>query len=421
MRNKKDIKKEEYHEFYKNIAHDFEDPLTYSHNRVEGKLDYTNLLYIPARAPFDMWDRQNRHGLKLYVHRIFIMDDAEHLLPAYLRFVRGIIDSNDLPLNVSREILQKNKMIDSIRAGITKKVLDTLTKMAQEQKEKYSIFWKEFGRVLKEGIIETSNKKEVLANLFRFTSSHTDQEEQNVTLEDYIARMIKDQEKIYYMTADSFVSAKNSPHLEIFRENSIEVLLLSDPIDEWLVSHLSEFKEHKLQSVTKGELDLGKLIKDKKPKQKDDTSAIKLIERMQTVLAEKVKSVRTTDRLRQSPVCLVADEHGMELNLEKILKASGQDLQSNQNKFILEINIKHPLLLKLNDSTDQQMNDWAHILFDQAVLSAGGQLEDPVNFVRRLNDILLGMDGTAIATKKVSSTSKKKVSKKKVSKKKVKE
>ena len=414
MRNKKDIKQEEYHEFYKHIAHDFEDPLIYSHNRVEGKLDYTNLIYIPKRAPFDMWDRKNSHGLKLYVRRIFIMDDAEHLLPAYLRFVRGIVDSNDLPLNVSREILQKNKMIDSIRAGIIKKVLDMLAKMAQDQKEQYAIFWKEFGRVLKESLLEEhdKNKKEILANLFRFTSSHTDQEEQSVTLADYVSRMVKNQEKIYYVIADSFAAAKNSPHLEIFRENSIEVLLLSDPIDEWLISHLSEFKDHKLQSVTKGELDLGKLIKEKKQEKKEDTNPEELVEKIHKVLAEKVQSVRATDRLRQSPVCLVADEHGMELNLERILKASGQNVPGNQNKPILEINTQHPLLLKLNEIEDQQLDDWAHILFDQALLSAGGQLEDPVNFVHRLNGILLSMNEDTVATKK-ASPSDKKVSKKK--------
>lgn len=394
-RDKKSIKKDEYHEFYKHLSHDFNAPLDYIHNRVEGKLEYVSLLYIPEKAPFDLWDRQQRHGVKLYVHRVFIMDDAEHLLPAYLRFIRGVVDSDDLPLNVSREILQKNKTIDSIRSGITRKVIDLLSRMAKNKAEKYAIFWKEFGRVIKEGIIEEADKKETLAKLFRFSSTHTDQSEQTVSLEDYIGRMGDDQDKIYYVIADSFSTAKNSPHLEIFRKNGIEVLLLSDSIDEWLATHMTEFQGKQLQSVAKGELDINKIDKKKSTgsKQKDSAASAELIKRIQQALESKVNTVRQTERLIGSPACLVADEDSMGLNLERILQASGQDVPAS--KPILEINIEHPLVSKLSTATDEQFNSWAHILFDQALLSEGGQLQDPAGFVQRINNMFMVMDSTA--------------------------
>ncbi len=388
--NKKDIKEEEYNEFYKHVGHDFEDPLIYSHNKVEGKLEYTSLLYIPARAQFDLWDREQRHGIKLYVRRIFIMDDAEQLIPSYLRFVRGVVDSNDLPLNISREILQRNKTIDSIRSGCTKRILDLLKSLASKDAEKYAKFWKEFGRVLKEGIIEEIDKREDLAKLFRFCTSHEDKQEQSVALEDYVARMQEGQKAIYYVTAENYVTAKNSPHLEIFKEKGIEVLLLTDPIDEWLTSHLTEFDGKPLQSVSKGELDLGDLQDNKEKKQDKKTSKEydKLAKRIKDVLAEQVQDVRITHRLTSSPACLVADEHDMGRHLEQIMKASGQTFKGA--KPILEVNPQHPIVARLKDESEQQrVVDWSHILFDQALLSEGGQLEDPAGFVHRLNSVFL--------------------------------
>jgi molecular chaperone HtpG len=322
------------------------------------------------------------------------MDDAEQLMPAYLRFVRGVVDSDDLPLNVSREILQRNKTIDSIRSGMTKKILDLLARMAKDEPEKYATCWKEFGRVMKEGVIEETDRKEDLASLFRFSSTHNDKEEQSVSLADYIERMPEDQETIYYVIADNFSTAKNSPHLEIFRKKGIEVLLLSDPIDEWLTSHLTEFDGKPLQSVSKGELNLGKLDEEK-----DDASekaskeeSDKLVEKIKQVLESKVKEVRVTNRLTNSPACLVADEHEMGRNLERILQASGQDIP--MSKPILEINIEHPVVIKLAEAEGEQFDDWSHILFDQALLSEGGQLEDPAEFVHRLNNMFMALNSS---------------------------
>ncbi len=393
-RNKKDIKEEEYNEFYKHVGHDFEDPLSYVHSKVEGKLEYSSLLYIPSRAPFDLWDRQQRHGIKLYVRRVFIMDDAEQLVPSYLRFIRGVVDSDDLPLNVSREILQRNKTIDSIRSGTTRKILDLLARMAKKEPEKYAKFWEAFGRVMKEGVIEETDRKEDLASLFRFSSTHEDKEEQTVSLADYVERMSEDQEVIYYVVADNFSTAKNSPHLEIFRKKGIEVLLLIDPIDEWLTTHLTEFGGKQLQSVTKGELNLGKLDeeKDKDSRKESNKESGELIEKIKKALESKVKDVRVTNRLTQSPACLVADEHDMGLNLERILKASGQAVP--QSKPILEINIDHPVVKKLGEAVDEQFEDWSHILFDQALLSEGGELEDPAGFVHRLNNMFIALDSS---------------------------
>ena len=398
-RAKKDIKDEEYEEFYKHVGHDFEAPLARVHNKVEGKLEYTSLLYIPARAPFDLWDREKRHGIKLYVRRIFIMDDAEQLMPSYLRFVKGIVDSDDLPLNISREILQRNKTIDSIRSGCTKKILDLLAGMAKKDTEKYNTFWKEFGRVLKEGVIEVTDKQEELAKLFRFSSSHDDNEEQLVSLQDYVGRMKDGQKAIYFISADSFSTAKNSPHLEVFRDKGIEVLLLTDPIDEWLTTHLNEFDGKPLTSVNKGELDLDKLTangkdedKDKKKEKKAEKEYEDITKRIKELLEGKVKDVRVTDRLTTSPACLVADENDMGRHLEQILAASGQSLPGS--KPILEINPNHLILLRLKDEQDEdRFTDWTHIIFDQALLSEGGKLDDPASFVHRLNDMFLELSG----------------------------
>lgn len=391
-RSKNEIEEEEYNEFYKHVAHDFEDPLTRIHNRVEGNLEYTSLLFIPARAPFDLWDRQNRKGVKLYVRRIFIMDDSEHLLPTYLRFVRGVIDSTSLPLNVSREILQNNKQIDSIRSGAVKKILSALEGLAKNDAEKYAKFWQEFGRVMKEGVVEDFANKERIAKLLRFSTTHDDVETPAISLPDYVERMQEGQEKIYYVTAENFNAAKSSPHLEIFRKKGIEVLLLSDQVDEWLVSHLTEFDGKQLQSVTKGALDLGELEneEEKKEAEKIAEEMSPLAERIKAVLGEKVKEVRVTNRLTNSPACLVADESGMDANLQRLLKASGQDVPVSAP--IMEINPQHPLIDLLGKQEEgERFNDWSFILFDQALLSEGGQLEDPVTFVNRLNQMLMSM------------------------------
>lgn len=390
--NKKDIKAEEYIEFYKYVGHDFEDPLAYVHTRVEGKLEYTSLLYIPSRAPFDLWDREQRHGVKLYVRRVFIMDDAEQLLPSWLRFVRGVVDSDDLPLNVSREILQHNKLIDSIRAGCIKRVLGLLKDMAAKDVEKYAEFWKLFGKVLKEGIIENQESKDNLAALFRFASTHDDEQTQSVSLQNYMERMQQGQKVIYYVTADSHATAKNSPHLEIFAKKGIEVLLLSDPIDEWLTSHLTEFKGKPLQSVNKGALDLGEIQNEdeKKAQKQKDEDFSKLTMRISQVLGEQVKEVRVTSRLTSSPACLVSDENDMGRHLEQILKASGQAVPGS--KPILEINPDHPIVKKIdNEANEDLFNDWSHILFDQALLSEGGQLTDPASFVHKLNALIVSL------------------------------
>ena len=388
-RSKSDITEDEYKEFYKHVSHDFQEPLAWSHNRVEGKQEYISLLYIPSRAPFDLYDREQRHGIKLYVRRVFIMDDAEQLMPQYLRFVRGIIDSADLPLNVSREILQSSRDIDAIKAGSVKKVLGLLEDMAENEPEKYASFWKEFGRVIKEGPGEDYANREKIAGLLRFASSLADTEEQTVSLKQYVERMKDGQEKIYYITADSFAAAKHSPHLEIFRKKGIEVLLLSDRVDEWLVSHLPEFEGKKLQSVAKGDLDLGKLEDEaeKEQQKKVEDEYKSLVERIKTTLGETVKEVRITHRLTDSPACLVSGEDEMSGNLERLLKAAGQ--KTPDFKPVLEINPQHRIVQKLNDESDEsRFSDWTHLLFDQALLAEGGQLDDPASFVRRMNSLL---------------------------------
>ena len=393
-RPKSEIGDEEYNEFYKHVGHDFEDPLAHVHSRVEGNQEYTSLLYIPARAPFDLFDRDSKHGIKLYVRRVFIMDDAEQLMPNYLRFVRGIIDSNDLPLNVSREILQHSKDIDAMRAGSTKKVLGLLESLAKNDNEKYAKFWKEFGDVIKEGVVEDVGNREQIARLLRFSSTHSDGDKQDVSLADYVERMKEGQDKIYYVTADSFSAAKNSPHLEIFNKKDIEVLLLHHRIDEWVANHLNEFDGKELQSVTKGDLDLGELAdKDESEKEKQAETEFKnLVERMQNTLSEKVKAVRISHRLTTSPACLVADSADLGTNMERILKEAGHAVSAT--KKILEINPEHPLVARLNDeAAGERFDDWSNILFDQAMLAEGSQLDDPASFVRRLNDLLLELGG----------------------------
>jgi len=389
-RSKAEITDEEYNEFYKHVSHDFEAPLARIHNKVEGTQEYTTLLFIPARAPFDLWDRNNRRGVKLYVRRVFIMDDSESLLPPYLRFMRGIIDSNDLPLNVSREILQHNKQMDAIRSGTVKKILSTLEGMVESEPDQYATFWKEFGKVLKEGLVDDYANKERVARLLRFSSTHDDNPTPAVTLADYVKRMKEGQEKIYYITAESFAAAKNSPHLEIFRKKGIEVLLLTEQIDEWVVMHLREFEEKSLQSVTKGKLDLGKLD-DEVEKKSAEAASDQLkpfIDKVQNALSEKIKEVRVTYRLTLSPACLVADEHGMDASLERLLKSTGQSIAGS--KPIMEINPQHPIINAMKGEADaEQFKDWAFILFDQALLSEGGQLEDPATFVNRLNQMLV--------------------------------
>ncbi len=388
-RPKSEISEQDYYELYKHVSHDFEDPLAYVHSRMEGVYEYILLLYIPARAPFDLSNRDRRHGVKLYVRRVFIMDDAEKLMPGYLRFVRGIVDSNDLPLNVSRELLQQNRIIEIIRANATKKVLGLLSDLATNEPEKYSTFWSAFGRVLKEGIAEDHANQEALAKLLRFSSTQASSEKQDVSLQDYVGRMKEAQDKIYYITAESFAAAKESPLLEIFKKKGIEVLLLSDPIDYVVGTQLVEFEGKQLQSVAKGEIDLSKLEEqqEKEEQQRAASEAQDLIERLKRVLNEKVKDVRVTSRLTTSPACLVVGEYDIDPNLQRILKAVGQAIPNTRP--ILEINPTHPLLLKLKSVQDEQrFTDWAYVLFDQSVLSAGEQLEDPVRFVNRLNDLL---------------------------------
>lgn len=389
-RPRKDISQAEYDEFYKHVAHDHEPPLAQVHSRVEGRQEYITLLYIPRHAPFDLWDRDRRHGVKLYVRRVFIMEDAEQLLPSYLRFVRGVIDSNDLPLNISREILQHNKDIDAIRAGSVKKVLDLLTELAAGEKEKYATFWKEFGRVLKEGVVEDYSNRNHIAKLLRFASTHSDTESQDTALADYLARMKPGQEKVYYIAADNFSAAKSSPHLEIFRRKGIEVLLLHERVDEWVMTHLTEFDGKPLQSVAKGDLDLGALADKEETQRREQAQAEykQLVERMKQVLSERVKDVRVTHRLTDSPACLVVEEHDISANLGRLLRATGQTYPHSRP--ILEINFDHPLVKRLKNEQDgKRFDDWSYLLFDQALLSEGGHLEDPAAFVRRLNHVLL--------------------------------
>ncbi|HAO32805.1 MAG TPA: molecular chaperone HtpG [Candidatus Competibacteraceae bacterium] len=391
-RPKQEVKEEEYKEFYKHVGHDFEDPLAWTHNRVEGKLEYTSLLFVPARAPFDLWDREQRHGVKLYVQRVFIMDDAEHLMPRYLRFIRGVIDSNDLPLNISREILQSSKVVDGIRAGSVKKVLGLLEDMAQNEGEKYAKFWKEFGRALKEGPAEDYGNREQIAKLLRFSSTQTDSADPTVSLSDYLGRMKDGQDKIYYITAESFAAAKNSPHLEIFRKKGLEVLLMTDRVDEWLMSHLNEFEGKHFQSVAKGALDLDKIAsEEEKQEQKQAEDEHKdLLARVKEALGDQVKEVRISSRLTDSPACLVMDEHALSAHLERMLRDAGQNVPTS--KPYLELNPQHPLVGRLKSEADAgRFNDLTHLLFEQAVLAEGGQLEDPASFVKRLNALLLTM------------------------------
>ena len=391
-RSKSEISDEEYQEFYKHVSHDWEDALAWSHNRVEGKLEYTSLLYVPSKAPFDLWDRDQKHGVKLYVQRVFIMDEADKLMPRYLRFVRGVIDSNDLPLNVSREILQGNKVIDGMKNGSVKKVLGVLEYMAAEEPEKYTKFWKEFGKVLKEGPGEDFSNREQIAKLLRFASTNNDSAEQTVSLADYISRMKEGQDKIYYITADTHTAAKNSPHLEVFRKKGIEVLLLSDRVDEWLVQHLMEFDGKQLQSVAKGELDLSKLEseEDKKEQEKVEAEARNMVEHIKKVLAEKVEDVRVSHRLTSSPSCIVLKDHDMALYMQQLLKQAGHEMPNTKPS--LEINPTHPLLKRMEAETDdERFAEWSSVLLDQAILAEGGQLEDPAGFVNRLNKLMLAM------------------------------
>ena len=393
-RARKDVTDDEYNEFYKHVAHDFEPPLAWSHNRVEGKQEYISLLYVPSHAPFDLYDRETRHGIKLYVRRVFIMDDAEQLMPQYLRFVRGVIDSADLPLNVSREILQNSRDIDAIKAGSVKKVLGLLEDLAENRPEKYVEFWNAFGKVLKEGPGEDFANKERIAALLRFASTHTDSDAQVVSLKDYIGRMKEGQTAIYTITADSFAAAQHSPHLEIFRKKGIEVLLLSDRVDEWLSSNLHEFDGKPLKSVAKGGLDLGALEDEaEKTAQKEAEDSLRpLVERIKSTLGERVKEVRVTHRLTDSPACLVTGEGDMSANLERLLKAAGQAAPTV--KPTLEINPTHALVTRLNSETDDaRFADWANLLFEQALLAEGGQLDDPASFVRRLNGLLVMLPG----------------------------
>ncbi len=387
---KKDVSEEEYNEFYKHVAHDFQDPMAWSHNRVEGKYEYYSLLYVPGKAPFDMWDRDQQHGIKLYVQRVFIMDDAEHLMPRYLRFVRGVIDSSDLPLNVSREILQSNKVIDSIRSGSVKKVLGLLEGMAKNEPEKYQQFWAEFGRALKEGPGEDFANKEQIARLLRFSSTHEGKEEQTVSLEDYVARMQEGQKKIFFITADNFSAANNSPNLEVFRKKDIEVLLLTDRVDEWLVSNLQEFDGKPLQSVAKGELDLDEIEteEEKKEHEKLAKDSEDLVKKIREALGEQVEDVRVSHRLTQSPASIVLNEHDMALYMQNLMKQAGQEVFGG--KPVLEINPGHPVIERLGDeSSDEKVKDWSEILLDQAILAEGGQLDDPARFVSRLNSLML--------------------------------
>ena len=398
-RPRSEITEEQYQEFYKHVGHDFEPPLAWTHARVEGRQEYTLLLYVPAHAPFDLWDREHRHGVKLYVQRVFIMDDAEQLMPAYLRFVRGVIDSNDLPLNVSREILQESKTVEAIRAGCVKRVLTLLEELSENHEEKYgdkyATVWKEFGRVLKEGVGEDHANRERIAKLLRFSSTSEEKEGETVSFADYVSRMKEGQDKIYYITADTFGAARASPHLEIFRKKGVEVLLMHDHIDEWVMANLTEFEGKKLQSVAKGDLDLGKLEDEaeKKEQEKEAGEFKELTDKIGKVLGEKVKEVRVTHRLTDSLACLVADPSAMSTNLERLLKAAGHKVP--ETKPTLEVNPHHPLVRALkHESDEKRFADWSYILLDQAVLAEGGQLDEPGAFVKRLNELMLALAGT---------------------------
>jgi len=389
-RPKSEVTQEQYEEFYKHVAHAFEAPLCYTHSKVEGRQEYTQLLYIPSRAPFDLWDREHSHGIKLYVRRVFIMDDAEKFMPCYLRFVRGVIDSNNLPLNVSREILQDSKDVEAIRAGSVKKVLAMIEDLAENNQEKFKIFWTEFGCVLKEGVGQDFTNLERISKLLRFASTYSDIEAQNVSLCAYIARMKLGQEKIYYVTGETFNAAKNSPQLEIFRKKGIEVLLLHERVDEWMMTQLTEFSGKKMQSVAKGDLDLGQLedADEKKEAEKQTDEHKDFLAKIKDALGGKAKDVRITHRLTSSPACVVKDQHDMSVNLERMLKSMGQAIPSS--KPILEINLQHPIVQHLK-CEDAKFADWGHFLFDQALLAEGGELEDPAGFVKRLNELVLSL------------------------------
>ncbi|MEO1957700.1 MAG: molecular chaperone HtpG, partial [Methylophilaceae bacterium] len=389
-RGKKDITEEEYQEFYKHLAHDMGNPLAYTHNRVEGNQEYISLLYVPSKAPYDLYERDRSNGIKLYVKRVFIMEDAEKLMPQYLRFIRGVIDSADLPLNVSREILQDSRDVDAIKKGSVNKVLGLLDDLAKNKPEEYTTFWTEFGRVLKEGPGEDVPNKDKIAGLLRFASTHQDDETQNVSFAAYIGRMKEDQEAIYYITADTFAAAQHSPHLEIFRKKGIEVLLMSDKVDEWMLGGLSEFDGKKLQSIAKGDLDLGKLEdeSEKEAQKKIEEESKDLIERIQKTLGEEVKEVRVTHRLTDSPACLVVGDNDVSGNLARMLKAAGQNAPAS--KPVLEVNPDHRLVEKLkSEKDDTKFDDYTHVLFGQALLAEGGQLDDPASFVRRVNALLV--------------------------------
>ncbi len=385
MKDKKELSQADYDEFYKALTYDFEGPLTQIHNRVEGKLDYSSLLYIPKKAPFDMWEPKRKSGVKLYAKRVFIMEGNEELLPQYLRFIKGVIDTADLSLNVSREILQGSKVVDTIKKASVKRILSEIDKMSKNKPEDYAIFWKEFGMVIKEGVVEDFANKDKISNLLRFTSSSTDNSDQTISLQDYIGRMKEGQKNIYYVTADTYAAAKGSPHLEIFKQKDIEVLLLSDRVDEWLVANFGDFEEYSLKSIAKGDLEDLDSKEDKKKKEKTVKDFENVITKAQEILSNQVKAVKVSSRLSESPSCLVADENELGGNMERIMKSLGQDIPDT--KPILEINPNHPLVIKLKTKVDE---DLVKVLFDQAVLSEGGQIKEPAEFVKRMNKLLLG-------------------------------
>ncbi|WP_435276946.1 molecular chaperone HtpG [Psychrobium sp. nBUS_13] len=389
--SKSELEDNDYQEFYKHVANDFQDPLTWAHNKVEGKLEYTSLLYIPAKAPWDMYNREGNSGLKLYVQRVFIMDDAEQFMPTYLRFVKGLVDSNDLPLNVSREILQENSVTKQMRSGCTKRVLQMLDKMGKKDSDKYQSFWKEFGQVLKEGPAEDTANKEAIAKLLRFASTHNDTEEQNVSLEDYISRMAEGQDAIYYITADSFQAAKNSPHLEQLRARGFEVLLMSDRIDEWLMSHLTEYNEKSFQSVVKSDLDLGDVDEETKAKQEEVEKSLESVtQRIKAALGEEVKDVRVSHRLTNTPSCIVSDGQDMTSQMIKLMEAAGQPVP--QTKFIFEYNPEHTLVKHLaEEQDDARFEKWVDVLYRQAQLSERGSIEDPAGFINKMNELMLDL------------------------------
>ena len=385
MQDKKELTQSDYDEFYKSLTYDFDGPLTQIHNRVEGKLDYTSLLFIPKKAPFDMWEPKRKGGVKLYAKRVFIMEGNEELLPQYLRFIKGVIDTADLSLNVSREILQGSKVVDTIKKASVKRILSELEKMSKNKPEDYAAFWNEFGMVIKEGVVEDFANKEKISNLLRFSSTASDSSDQTVSLKDYVGRMNKDQKNIYYVTADNYDAAKGSPHLEIFKQKDIEVLLLSDRVDEWLVANFGEFEEFSLKSIAKGDLEDLDSKEDKKKKEKTVKDYEKVISKAQEILDNQVKEVKVSSRLSESPSCLVADENELGGNMERIMKSLGQDVP--ETKPILEINPTHPLVMKLKTKVD---DDIVKVLFDQAVLSEGGQIKEPAEFVKRMNNLMLG-------------------------------